>query len=281
MSIFRIDNAMEGAKTVKKMPYLIVLLVAIFSFSLMGCSADYGEESSDSLYQVSTLSALMQGVYDGEISFGELERQGNFGIGTFDGLEGEMILLDGQAYQVLVSGQVEKVSAGMTTPFAAVTDFEADKEMELAGIADYAQLQQELNKLLPSRNIFYAVRVEGDFSYVLTRSVAKQSKPYPPLVAVTEDQKTFEFTNVQGTLVGFWCPAYAEGVNLPGYHLHFLSKDFSKGGHLLECSLRQAAVYIDYTNQFEMLLPQNEAFLNVDLEGASKEDAQKAEQTPK
>jgi len=279
--MFRLDNAMEGDETVKKIPYLIVLLAAIFSFSFAGCSADYGGESSDTLYQVSTLNALMQGIYDGEISFGELERQGDFGIGTFDGLEGEMILLDGQAYQVLVSGQVEQVSADMTTPFAAVTFFEADQEIELAGIINYAQLQQELDKLLPSRNIFYAIRVEGDFSYVLTRSVAKQSKPYPPLVAVTEDQQTFEFADMRGTLAGFWCPSYAEGVNLPGYHLHFLSDDFSCGGHLLECSLSQATVYIDYTNQFEMFLPQNEAFLNVDLEGASREDVQKAEQNPK
>lgn len=272
---------MEGARTVKKGSYLIMLLAAVFSFSLMGCSADYGDDSADVLYQVSTLNALMQGVYDGEISFGELERQGDFGIGTFDSLEGEMILLDGQAYQVLVSGQVEKVSAEETTPFAVVTDFAADKEIELAGIADYAQLQQELDKLLPSRNIFYAIRVEGDFSYVLTRSVAKQSKPYPPLVAVTKDQQTFEFTDVQGTLVGFWCPAYAEGVNMPGYHLHFLSDDFSRGGHLLECSFSQATVYIDYIDEFDMLLPQNEAFLNIDLAGASQEDVKKAEQDNK
>jgi len=271
---------MEGAKNLKK-SFLLLPLAALICLPLVGCSANYGEESSDTLYQVSTLSALMQGVYDGEVPFGELERHGNLGIGTFDALEGEMILVDGQAYQVLSSGQVEPVAVDATTPFAAVTDFEADEQIVLTDIADYAQLQQELNKLLPSQNIFYAFKIEGDFSNVKARSVAKQSKPYPPLVAVTADQQTFEFADVRGTLVGFWCPAYAEGINLPGYHLHFLSKDLSQGGHLLECSIKQATVYVDYTTEFDMLLPQNEAFLDVDLEGTSQSDVQKAEQNTK
>ena len=161
---------------------------------------------NDTLYQVSTLDALMQGVYNGEISLKSLLSHGDFGIGTFDALEGEMVVLDGSVYQVLVSGEINEPEGTVKTPFAMITEFSPDIQSDIDNIDNYAQLTDKVYALLPSDNIFYAIKVEGTFPYIKTRSVAKQTEPYPKLAEVTSDQQVFEFHDAKGTLIGYWCP---------------------------------------------------------------------------
>lgn len=149
--------------------YVKVLLVCFIVCALLtGCTGN--TPAQDTLYQVSTLDSLMQGVYDGELMLEELLQRGDFGIGTFDALDGEMVILDG------------------------------------------------------------------------------------------------------------WCPDYLSGINLAGYHLHFLSEDHTMGGHLLECSIENAAISIDTVTQFQMLLPQNEHFLQTDFGGVTEQEKQNVEQ---
>jgi len=121
---------------------------------------------NDVLYQVSTLDALLQSVYDGILPIEELETHGNFGIGTFDGLEGEMLALDGDYYQIKTDGLAYPVSGEMTTPFATVTFFETDESFGLEGPMNLTELETFLDSKLPSENPFYAVRVEGNFSFM-------------------------------------------------------------------------------------------------------------------
>jgi len=262
----------------------MLLFFLVFCGALAGCAASSTSSSGsdagsdDVLYQVSTLNALMQGVYDGEITFDQLTKEGDLGIGTFDGLDGEGIVLDGKVYQVRADGKAVQADGSGKTPFAVVTDFEADEQVQLSNINDLSQLQTELDKLLPNPNMFYAFKVEGTFKYVKTRSVPKQNKPYPPLAEVTKTQPTFEFHDVKGTLVGFWCPSFARDVNLPGYHLHFLTADREAGGHLLECSMEEGTVSVDTTTGFHMILPQNEHFAQVDLGHTQEEEIEKVEQ---
>jgi acetolactate decarboxylase len=109
-----------------------------------------------------------------------------------------------------------------------------------------------------SPNMFYAWKISGTFSYMKTRSVPKQAEPYPSLAEATANQKVFEFHDVQGTLVGVWCPEYVQGVNVAGYHLHFLTADAQAGGHVLECALQEGTAAADVTTEFVMLLPQNQ-----------------------
>jgi len=267
-------------------PYLSIILAALLCAVFSGCTAapavqpdpapDSG--STEIVYQVSTLNALMQGVYDGEIPIGQLTQEGDLGIGTFDGLDGEMVVLDGLVYQVRADGKAVEVEDEVKTPFAVVTFFDPEQQVQLTGIEDYAGLQAELDKLLPSPNMFYAFRIDGSFDYVKTRSVPKQNKPYPPLVEVTNLQPTFEFQDVQGTLVGFWCPSFVEGINMPGYHLHFLTEDRTAGGHLLGCALTEGSVSVDIKTEFQMLLPQNEHFALIDLDESLEEEIKQAEQ---
>lgn len=265
--------------------FLIVSLLSLNGCAIADMKAAQTEsagtsntQQTDTLFQVSTLKALTQGVYDGALSLGELKQRGDLGIGTFEGLNGEMLILDGTVYQVKADGTVATPKDSILTPFAAITVFGTDQEKAIADIPDYAALKKTLDALLPSQNLFYAFRIDGTFSYIKTRSVPKQQEPYPPLADVTASQPTFEFHNVKGTIIGFWCPAYVEGINLPGYHLHFITADLTAGGHLLECTVESARVLMDTTDEFQMLLPENEHFLKSgfsDVTGAEVQQVEK------
>ncbi|MCK9430292.1 MAG: acetolactate decarboxylase, partial [Candidatus Omnitrophica bacterium] len=135
---------------------------------------------------------------------------------------------------------------------------------------NYADLKQRLDKLLPSKNIFYAVKINGRFKYVKTRSVPKQAKPYPDLDQAVKEQKVFEFNDIEGTVIGFRSPEYSKNLSVGGYHLHFISADKKSGGHLLDLRVSGAKVEIDETADFYVSLPTNPEFLSLDLNGAEE-----------
>jgi acetolactate decarboxylase len=264
----------------------LLLVICLLLAVIAGCSsppgsAQYAENpiaGRETLTQVSTINALMAGVYDGVISSGQLKGYGDFGIGTFEALDGEMVILDGQIYQVKADGVAYPVPDSLEVPFAAVTFFDSDREETVASGIDYSRFQTFLDKIIPSNNIFYAVKLEGNFSYVKTRSVPRQEKPYPVLADVTQKQSIFEFTNVSGTIVGFRCPQYVNGVNVPGYHLHFLTSDRKAGGHVLDFTVKEAVTSVDYTSDFLMILPGKESdFYKLDLSGDNQGELEKIE----
>lgn len=256
----------------KKLCFMISLFLLVF---VLGSA--YSQESKDILFQTSTINALLEGIYDGEMTYKELKQHGGFGIGTFNNLDGEMIGLEGKFYQIKADGIAYPVDDSMKTPFAAVTFFESDKTVLLDKTVDYQELRQYLDNLLPTKNIFYAIKIKGRFKYIKTRSVPKQTKPYSPLVEVVKNQPIFEFHNIKGTMVGFRCPIYAKEINVPGYHLHFITEDRKAGGHLLECHLQNVKIEIDYTSEFYMILPQNAAFYKADLEKEKQQELKRIE----
>jgi acetolactate decarboxylase len=241
----------------KKYLYFIILV-----FSLLGCSHLPNREA---LYQASTIQALSAGDYDGEETLCALKQRGDFGLGTFQGLEGEMVVLDGSFYQVKADGRVRLVNKAAGIPFAQVTFFNTDKTFVVDNELSYADLSRYLDKLLSSTNIFYAVKISGRFKYVKTRSVPKQAKPYPELEQAVGGQKVFEFNNIEGTVVGFRSPEYARNFSVGGYHLHFISKDRKSGGHLLDFQASRVKIEIDETADFYLSLPTNEEFLGLNL----------------
>ncbi len=219
-----------------------------------------GFAQQDALYQLSTIPALKAGVFEGFKPYSEIKPHGDFGIGTFDGLNGEMIELDGTVYQVRADGSVHAMPDTATTPYVTVTFFETNRVVAVESPMDYEALQQKVDAALPTLNIPYAIRVEGEFEYVKARSVPAQSKPYPPLEDAVRQQTVFELTNVTGTAVGFRFPPSFSGVQAPGYHLHFLTTARDAGGHLLEFRVRRATVAADDTHRFELDLPEGGDF---------------------
>lgn len=233
---------------------------------LVACSEDELPKQEQTVVQISTIDALLTGVYDGETTLSQLAGRGDFGIGTFNALDGEMVLLDGTFYQVKGSGEIIRPGASTQTPFATVTFFQPESSYRVAEL-DYAGLKKVIDDHLVSANLFYAIRIEGTFRFMKTRSVPAQEKPYPPLVEVTAVQPEFETDSVSGTLSGFYCPPFVTGINVPGYHLHFISGDETFGGHVLAFEMTEGVLEIDRINNFELILPNDNGFLEADLTG--------------
>ena len=243
-------------KSLRKLSFIIIVLVLIFV--PVGCNSGYAEnpiQDRETLFQASTINALMEGLYDSVITVGDLLKYGDFGIGTFEGLDGEMIVLDGKCYQIQDDGVAYLKEDSVGVPFADVTFFDSDYDDEVASGTTFEELKTQIDEVLPTENIFYAVKIEGTFTYMQTRSVAGQQKPYPPLTEVTADQVVFDFNNVSGTIVGFYCPEYVAGVGVAGYHLHFITDELNAGGHILNFTVEEATMHIDYTNEFYLILP--------------------------
>ena len=213
------------------------------------------EHLHHTLFQTSTIDALLQGSYEGDVSFAELEGRGDFGLGTFDALDGEMICLAGSFYQIKSDGRAYAVDRDARTPFAVVTVFEPDLSEMLSLPMDFEALCDHVDGVVGGGAVCCAVRVDGHFEYVKTRSVPRQHKPYPPLAEVVENQPTFELHDVSGTLVGFRFPDYTQGLNVSGYHFHFISADRTAGGHVLGCMLARGDLHIDREGDLQLELP--------------------------
>jgi acetolactate decarboxylase len=229
------------------------------------------------LFQTSTINALLEGVYDGDMPVATLRQHGDFGLGTLNGLDGEMVQVDGQFFQVRSDGKVRSVPDEARVPFADTTFFDADRTVTVEKPLSFKAMATYVDTLLPSRNIFYAIRIEGTFRYVKTRSVPRQAKPYPRLTEVIKTQPTFEFYNQRGVMVGFWTPSYAASLNVPGYHFHFLTADRTRGGHVLDCTLGQVKISIDDTPRFSLILPRTREFRAAVLDTTRPSDVNKVE----
>jgi acetolactate decarboxylase len=217
------------------------------------------------LFQFSTIDALLAGLYDGEMTMKQLKHEGTFGLGTFDRLNGEMVVLDGNIYRVTAHGTVEKATEQETTPFAAVLPFSADFSIPLSDITSLQQLNEVLDTKLPSLNYFYAIRIDTTLPNLTTRSVPAQNKPYPPLKDVVEHQAIFQLNGQTGTLIGLRCPTYVKGINVTGYHWHFINTDRTKGGHVLKLTFPEATAHISSATNLQINLPKSNTFSNIDL----------------
>lgn len=242
------------------------LLAALLLGLVLTAPALAGGPGRDTLYQVSLLDALLDGDYYGSLSVGELVKHGDTGLGTFQDLDGEMVVSGGVVYQIDMQGVPHAMPPQTMTPFAQVTYFDPDLTLRPPAGLDFPGLKKWLTAQLPSPNLFYMVRVKGRFEKIKARSVPKQKPPYPPLLQVVKNgQAVFDWQAVDGELVGFISPAFAKGTGAPGWHLHFLSADKTKGGHLLAATLGRVTVEVDLTNQLTIVLPTKGPFLKMDL----------------
>ncbi|HEX2264965.1 MAG TPA: acetolactate decarboxylase, partial [Solirubrobacterales bacterium] len=201
------------------------------------------------LFQASTIGALLDGAFEGDLSFAELAARGDLGLGTLNHLDGEMVAVDGEFFRADVDGRINRIAPGERTPFAVVTRFEPTVEARLGNEElGHEELLGRLDALVPDDASSCAVRLDGRFDLVRARSVPRQDPPYRPLTEVVADQHVFELADVEGTMLGFRFPAYVEGIEVPGYHLHFISADRSRGGHVLGSRSGGLRVRIDPSN---------------------------------
>jgi len=232
----------------------------------------HAERDPHVLFQASTIAALLDGAYDGDLSFAELAEHGDFGLGTLNALDGEMIALDGEFFRADVDGRIHRVPAEERTPFAVVTNFTPTVAAEAEGPRDHDGLLAWLDQLIPSSSSSAAVRVDGSFESVRARSVPRQSPPYRPLTEVVAGQNVFELEDVTGTLVGFRFPVYAEGIEVAGYHLHFIDESRSRGGHVLGSRSRSfLRATVDPSDELHVELPPRVDLADPDLSASTHE----------
>lgn len=229
-------------------------------------TADDDSRSAE-VFQSSTMSALLDGVYDGDITIEELLRHGDFGLGTFNRLDGEMVVLDGECYHLRADGSAIVAARAARTPFAAVTYFTPSTTLTVDAPTSRANVLALIDDTVDSPNLVYAIRATGTFSTVHTRTVKAQTPPYPPLTEASDGQAERRLEHVDGVLVGFRTPEFEQGISVAGYHLHFLDSDRTNGGHVLDFTLDSGHIAISTASELHLRLPTSGAFLHAHLAG--------------
>ena len=237
---------------------------------------DYLGLSHHTLFQVSTSTALVNGIYLGAVTIGQLREHGGFGLGTFEGLDGEMLALDGTFYQIRADGSVRVARDSDLTPFAVVADFHPQQSLEIAHCESLESLYQQIDRLRASDNLFYAIRIDGQWDAVHTRTMCKADEGVPLAVAAAH-QPEFKLNAVRGMAAGFWSPQYVQTLEVPGYHLHFLNEKRSAGGHLLGCVGGPLRLQIEQLSDLRVALPENQEFMQADLSRDPSKDLAFAE----
>ena len=248
----------------KKIVFALVImgLLAISAANAQN-SLILNNNNDDSMYQVSLLQAFMHGEYDGVVKVGDLKKHGDIGLGTFEGVNGEMIVLDGVVYQAAADGSINVMKDDEKIPFATVTKFDEDGNITNITTSNFDDLTGQLNKTIEEygTNNMYVIKIKGDFSNITVRSVEKQEKPYKEFTDVAAvDQKVFNHTDQTGTLVAVYFPEYMNELNMHGWHLHFLYDDKTKGGHVLGFNGLKGSAQIDEIHEFNMILPTDDTF---------------------
>lgn len=221
-------------------------------------------DADNAIFISAPVNAMMKGFYEEDTLIGDLRKHGDFGLGTFNSLDGEMIMLDGIVYQLKSDGFTYVVEDSVQTPFACVTFFRPYSHEVIGREMHYQDFNAFLDTLIPSRNMFYALRMEGRFRMMKVWSVRRQAN-YKPILEPSEAQAAFEYEDVEGTLAGFFAPVFMKSLIMPGFHLHFVTSDRKHGGHLHECIIDRADVGIQHMDKLRMNLPITLDYMTADL----------------
>ena len=230
------------------------------------------------LFHTGLINGFLSGLYDGVTTYGTLKRRGGFGIGAPDRLDGEVTVLDGHVYQTQSSGHTFEPADTAQTPYAFVHPFRADTALTLSKVTNKHQFETLLDGLLTNANGLYAIRVGGQFRRVRTRAFPPvRQKPYPALTTMMDRQRFFAYETVTGDLVGYRLPTYLQGVNIPGYHFHFLSTDRTLGGHVLDFVAGSVTIQLQQLDGYTVDIPQTMGYRQIDLSRNRQADVKQVE----
>jgi acetolactate decarboxylase len=238
--------------------------------------AQYLDRPLHTLFSVSTSAAIVEGLYQGALRISRLLEHGDFGIGTFIDLDGEMVVLEGVAYQIAEKGAVRIAPLDMLIPYAVVTRFQEEVMRKDASFRSFSEAATLCNAMRGSENLFYAFRIDGQFDSVSAR-VMRPVGHGTGLATAAQQQEESTFCNVAGTIVGLWTPGYASSFSVPGYHFHFISDDRSRGGHVLDCAASHVSIRACSMADLHVALPETAEFLRADLSRDPNADLTAAE----
>jgi acetolactate decarboxylase len=234
------------------------------------------------IYQVSTLQALAMGYSRSVVSVGDFLKHGDIGLGTFENVDGEMILLGGKCYRALEDGAVTEAEPDMGVPFAVTTFLQDGPSFSAEDVGDMESLKQMLDNKIEEGfglNSMHIVKIDGEFSKIYARSEAPYRSQHVTLKEILQKtQNDYEFSDIKGTLVCVYFPDYMDGINAPGWHLHFVSDDRKSGGHVFDLKMKQGAAIINKISRVEIELPNTPAFDTYSLKDASQDEIKEVEQ---
>ena len=245
--------------------HFLAAAVLVLLTPVVRLQADNPFQSKDTVYQLAPLQALLSGVYEGQTKLGDLLAMGDLGMGTINPLDGEMIIVDGVAYRAALDGKLNVLPPDTLIPFAQIKVFKEDKRAELPPVNSYEELCKALDAEVDSGNSIHVIRIDGKFDYLKTRSVPAQKPPFQPLGKIISSQHITEAENVEGTMVIFRFPAYLSGANVAGYHIHYVNKDRTLGGHVLDVRAKKLTASIDEAEMLSLVVPQDKGFEKADL----------------
>lgn len=229
------------------------------------------------IFQTGLVAALAQGVYDGELTLAELLGHGSFGIGTFNGIDGEMVVLDGVCYRMRADGSISVPELTERTPYAVVTNFMPSMRHEIDAEHSRADFSRVLDSLVPSSNYMYALRVTGHFAWASARNVVKQERPYRPMIETTQGEDVVRHEDFRGTIAGFRTPLYESGISVAGCHAHVIDEGRTWGGHLVDFVLTRAVAELCLGTDLRLRLPLDEEFGQADLSEDLTEEIRRME----
>ncbi|WP_439425771.1 acetolactate decarboxylase [Oenococcus alcoholitolerans] len=217
------------------------------------------------LYQHGTLALLVPGLLDGTASIKDIMKHGDTGIGTGQGLDGELIFLNGIPYQINSKGKVQIVKDDFSVPFASAHFADFNFLNSPKNIKDQ-DLYKQVLKQSGLNNTFFAFLLKGTFKKIQTRAVEKSQKPYQTLLQTAKKQSVFSGQDIKGTLLSYYAPDLFNGVAVGGFHSHFLSDNKDFGGHVLNFELAEGELSLQVFDSLDQHLPiDNEDFMKHDF----------------
>lgn len=238
--------------------------------------AFHKEKPEGVIFQTSLMSALLSGVYEGTTTIADLLKKGDFGLGTFNNLDGELIAFNSEVHQLRANGSARKARPEQQTPFAVMTFFQPTWEHHFDSKVNREEIHRVINQQVTSDNHFCALRIDGHFDCVDTRTVPRQERPYKPMAEAIEQQPIFHFEQRKGVMIGFRTPQYMQGINVAGYHEHFITDDRQGGGHVLDYELHNGVLTFGQISKLVIDLPQDEDFLKAHLNPSDLDSAIRA-----
>ncbi|MCR8557356.1 acetolactate decarboxylase [Mucilaginibacter sp. BJC16-A38] len=236
------------------------------------------QKQSNGIYQVGIADAFINGLYKGTLSVGTLKSNGDFGIGAPNLVDGELTFYNGKVYQTRWNGVTTEAPDSLTTPFAFVSFFKPETTFHINGFTGKEAILERVEKYLKNKNGMYAIRISGKFHHVKTRAFPPVTRePFLPLANMLDKQFFFDFNNTEGVLIGYKLPSYLAGVNIAGYHFHFLTSQLNAGGHALDFSSDSTTIEISRISDFQLVTPDDPEFMNYKFDKVNQPDLQKVE----
>ncbi|KAF9888822.1 hypothetical protein FE257_008191 [Aspergillus nanangensis] len=242
---------------------------------------------SNQIYQYSILGALMHGICHDGTPVQQILRHGDHGIGTIRGMDGEVIIVDGEAYHFPPDGPLREIEDTDTIPFIMMTQFKPTLSKSVSslsmgtGLSPSLPLLDALSPLLPAQqNRFLSIRIDANFLYIKFRVIPAQTKSRESLADLAKRQAIKERSDLPGVLFGFWSPAHSSGFSVAGFHLHFISSDRTCGGHVMGFEARDVQLRAAGIGNYHVELPASAEFNDVCMGRAMEKDLHAAEGNP-